>query len=115
MLQNGEQILVSRMYSDELRKRLGKKGLSMSTLLQLFVLAMIISVGQIIFFTMVFFCCAFSWFPISEVKSWIGFIVSFSVCTLIGIVVCRMKEKAENKKMAQALQTIKSGESEYED
>lgn len=117
---------------------LGKKGLSMSTLLQLFVLAMIISVGQIIFFTdrwiknmvlvvriicffaviiftMVFFCCAFSWFPISDVKAWIGFIVSFSVCTSIGIVVCRMKEKAENKKMAQALQTIKSGESEYED
>lgn len=128
-------VILGSLMDEEMREysslfALGKAGLSMSTLLQLFVLSVIISVGNNIFFTdrwiknmalvvriicffvliifsMVFFCCAFSWFPISNVKAWIGFLLSFLACTTISIVIGRMKEKAENKKMAQALQSIK--------
>lgn len=128
-------IILGSMMDEEVRAfsslfGLGKEGLSMSTLLQLFLLAIIISIGQIIFLTdrwiknmplvlrnicffaviilaMVFFCCIFSWFPVSNVKAWIGFMLSFLACTTISIVIGRIKEKAENKKMAQALQSIK--------
>lgn len=128
-------VILGSLMDEEMREysslfALGKAGLSMSTLLQLFVLSVIISVGNNIFFTdrwiknmalvvriicffaviilaMVFFCCAFSWFPLSNVKAWIGFLLSFLVCTTISVVISRIKEKAENKKMAQALQLIK--------
>ncbi len=128
-------VILGSLMDEEMREysslfALGKAGLSMSTLLQLFVLSVIISVGNNIFFTdrwiknmalvvriicffvliifsMVFFCCAFSWFPISNVKAWIGFLLSFLVCTTVSIVIIRIKEKVENKKMDQALQSIK--------
>ena len=61
----------------------------------------------VIILAMVFFCCVFSWFPVSNVKAWIGFMLSFFECTTISIVIGRIKEKVENKKMDQALQSIK--------
>lgn len=117
----GEQI---RMYSSLFEY--GKGGLSMSTLVQLFVFAIIISAGQVLFLTdkwiknmpiiwrnvcffsvviivLTSFCIKFQWFPITDRKAWIGFIVSFLVCSAIGIIISRIKEKAENKKMAQIL------------
>lgn len=60
----------------------------------------------------VVFVIVFSWFPIGDIKAWIGFLLSFAVCSCIGVFVGRMREQAENKKMEEALDKYrkKSGE-----
>ena len=55
---------------------------------------------------MAVFAAVFVWFPIKEVKAWIGFGVSFFVCTAASIVISKLEEKAENKKMQQALHRL---------
>ncbi|MGN0340885.1 MAG: hypothetical protein ACI4D0_10380 [Lachnospira sp.] len=110
---------------------LGNQGFSIATLLQLFVLAFIITVAQVAFLTdrwiknlslffrnvlffgivvvtIVIFVILFGWFPIDDLKSWIGFVLSFVVCTAIGVTISRMEEQAENRKMEQALNKIKN-------
>ena len=109
---------------------LGNQGISFQTLAQLFLLALIITVVQILFLTdrwvknmqmlfrnvcffgcicvaMVVFAVLFAWFPIGDVKAWIGFTVSFAVCTVISVVIGRAEEKAENRKMEQALKKFR--------
>lgn len=109
---------------------LGNAGLSAATLGQLLLLAVIISLGQIlfltdrvvknmslllrhiIFFLMVMvviagFAVVFRWFPVTDMKAWIGFFLSFGVCTAVSVVISRLKEKAENKKMEAALDKYK--------
>jgi hypothetical protein len=110
---------------------LGNQGFSTSTLLQLFILALIISIAQIAFLTdkwikklsmlirnilffgtivltIVIFSIFFHWFPIDDAKAWMGFVVSFIICTSISILISRLEEQAENKKMEQALNKIKN-------
>lgn len=105
---------------------LGTLGFSTETLFQLLLLATIITLAQITFLTdrwiknmglilrnicffgcivivMAVFAAVFVWFPIKEVKAWIGFGASFFVCTAVSIVISKLEEKAENKKMQQAL------------
>ncbi len=108
-------------------------GLRLDTLVQLFVFSLILSFLEVLlltdrfikkmpmaariicFFvtvtiTIVGFVICFSWFPIDDEKSWIGFFVSFTVCTVIGVVISILKEKAENKKMEQALNRFREKE-----
>lgn len=105
---------------------LGRQGFSMATILQLFLLAVIISLAQITFLTdrwiqnlalilrnilfftaviltIVIFVILFDWFPIDDIAAWAGFAISFSACTAASVAISRLKEKAENKKMEQAL------------
>lgn len=112
---------------------LGSEGLRLDTLLQLFMFALILSFAEILFvtdriikkmpmavrilcffiaviITIVGFATGFSWFPIDDEKSWIGFLVSFTVCTVIGVGISILKEKAENKKMEQALNRFREKE-----
>lgn len=114
---------------------LGDQGLSIATLLQLLLLAIIISIGQITFLTdrwiknmslllrmviffllvmctIILFVVLFGWFPITEVKAWIGFFLSFSICTAISVGIGRLEEQAENKKMEEALEKYKKKVSE---
>lgn len=114
---------------------LGGKGLSLGTMIQLFLIAIIISFAQILFLTdrwiknmplflrfiiffllvmitIIVFIITFSWFPINDIKPWIGFLVSFSVCTVVGIIISRLEEQAENKKMMQALEKYQNETSE---
>ena len=109
---------------------LGSKGLAMSTILQLFVLSVIVIVLQSLILTdrfiknmpivvriilmfvsvtcaIIVFVFVFKWFPVNDVRAWIGFFVSFAVCSLAGVVFTRLKEKAENKKMDEALEKYK--------
>ena len=97
---------------------LGSKGLSTATLLQLLFLVLIITVAQNLFLTdlviknmalvaITVFAVVFSWFPLNDPRAWIGFIVSFSVCTVVSSVIMRMEENAENKKMQDALNRLK--------
>ena len=109
---------------------LGSEGLAMNTILQLFALSVIVIVLQSVLLTdkfiknmsivvriilmfvsvtcaIVAFVLAFKWFPVNDVKAWIGFFVSFAVCSLAGVIFTRLKEKAENKKMDEALEKYK--------
>lgn len=104
----------------------GKDGFATSTLLQLFALSIIITVGQAIFITdhliknmpllwrcvcffsvvivaIILFCVKFQWFPITDGKAWAGFIISFAICSGLGTVIGITKERLENKKMARKL------------
>ena len=53
------------------------------------------------------FAVIFGWFPLNNIAAWIGFIVSFAVCTVISSVLMRIEENAENKKMQDALNRLK--------
>ena len=109
---------------------LGSEGLAMNTILQLFALSVIVIVLQSLLLTdkfiknmsivvriilmfvsvtcaIVAFVLAFKWFPVNDVKAWIGFFISFAVCSLAGVIFTRLKEKAENKKMDEALEKYK--------
>ena len=109
---------------------LGSTGLMSATLLQLLLMAVIITVAQNIFLTDILiknlalivrnilffvtimiaitaFVITFGWFPINNVAAWIGFIVSFAVCTGVSAWLMHLEEKAENKKMQEALNRLK--------
>lgn len=109
---------------------LGSKGLSTATLLQLLFLVLIITVAQNVFLTdliiknmalvvrnilffatimaaITVFAIFFGWFPLNNIAAWIGFIISFAVCTVISSVLMRLEENAENKKMQEALNRLK--------
>ena len=109
---------------------LGSDGLSAAMLLELLLLAFIITTAQnvflsdilikdmalivrnVLFFLTIMiaitvFVIIFGWFPINEVGAWIGFIVSFAVCTAVSAVFMRLEERAENKKMQEALNRLK--------
>ncbi|MBP5654199.1 MAG: hypothetical protein J6X33_01665 [Clostridiales bacterium] len=109
---------------------LGSSGLSLATLGQLFLLTVILVLLQVIFLSDVIikdmslilrnvffflsvmavstvFVILFAWFPVTEPSAWIGFIVSFVVCTFLSAFITRLKERAENKKMEEALNRLK--------
>lgn len=49
----------------------------------------------------------FAWFPIGNVRAWIGFLISFIVCLAISVEIRKLAENAENKKLEQALKKLK--------
>ncbi len=110
---------------------LGSKGLTIQTLSQLLVLSFIISIFQIIFLTdkwiknmtmftrnilffvnmcitMALFATVFSWFPVGNIRAWIGFLICFLFSTAISVGINKLEENAENRKMEQALKKIKN-------
>ena len=50
------------------------------------------------------FVVAFDWFPVNKIEAWIGFFVSFGIVISLGVTL--LKEKAENRKMEEALKKI---------
>ena len=46
---------------------------------------------------------------LSDVTAWIGFLLSFVPCMVAGILIFRLRERAENKLMQNALEKFKSG------
>ena len=109
---------------------LGSEGLAMATIVQLFAMSVVVIIWQTIFLTdkviknmsiavrivmmfvsvtcsVVVFVILFGWFPVKDIKAWIGFFVSFAICSVMGVLFSRMKEKAENKKMDEALEKYK--------
>ena len=108
---------------------LGDEGLRFSTLLQLLGMATLITLIRNLFFTdiliknmsvvkraicmligiivmIIAFVVAFDWFPVNKIEAWIGFFVSFGICFVISLGVTLLKEKAENRKMEEALKKI---------
>ncbi|MBQ6016553.1 MAG: DUF3021 family protein [Clostridiales bacterium] len=111
----------------------GRGNLSTNTMLQLFLFAVIVCVTRNVFLTdrlikkmsilarnlvffltitavMIVFIILFAWFPVNDISAWIGFVISFAVCSAIGILISKLKEKAENQKMAQALERFQNEE-----
>ena len=109
---------------------LGKEGLTMDTLVQLFGFCVCLLLLRILFLTdvviknlqiairslcfvvatvliIILFVYSFSWFSMNDTNAWIGFFVSYTVCTSVGILISLLKEKAENKKMEQGLKRIR--------
>ncbi len=112
--------------------RLGRAGLTLETLLELLLLAAVVTLVQVLFFTdrwiknmpilrrnvlffltvlaaIVLLIVLFKWFPLSDVTAWIGFLLSFVPCMVAGILIFRLRERAENKRMQNALEKFKSG------
>ena len=106
---------------------MGNAGMSMPILLELFLLAVIITLAQVAFLTdtwivnmsmvlrnvlffasvlivIVFMIVAFNWFPIRDVAAWVGFIISYALSMTISTLVTKLKERAENSKMQEALE-----------
>lgn len=109
---------------------LGKEGLTMDTLVQLFGFCVCLLLLRILFLTdvviknlqiairslcfvvatvlvIILFVYLFSWFSMNDRNAWIGFFVSYTICTSVGILISLLKEKAENKKMEQGLKRIR--------
>lgn len=111
---------------------LGAEGLTIATMLQFLLEAVIITALRFVFFTdtlikkmslAVRTCCMFGlvllfiiissmlfgWFPVNEWAAWVSFFVSFGLCTFIATRVTMWKQKMEDRKLEEALQKAKSG------
>ena len=105
---------------------LGNKGISVTTLCELLLLSVMITIAQDIFLTdrwivnmsmmkrnalfflavlvvSVIMIIVFQWFPIGDITAWLGFIVSYAISVFVSVLVTRLRERAENAKMQQAL------------
>ena len=110
----------------------GRRALSINTLFQLLALSLVIRacrellltdrwirrmsmlIRNTLFFltitiVIVLFVILCEWFPLSDMTAWTGFLISFALCSSIGVALSRIMEKAENRKMDQALERYKSG------
>lgn len=113
--------------------RLGNAGVSVETLLQFLILAIVITVLRWIFLTdklikklsmtlrsacmfagvivtVAIEAVVFEWFLINRAKPWIMFLLSFLVCAIFSICITVAKEKRENRRMQDALERLKSDE-----
>lgn len=108
----------------------GSAGISIATLLQFLLLAILIASLRWLFFAdvlikrlsivlrMIFmilcvivsvgiFAAAFQWFPVNEAKPWIAFLLCFLICASVSVAVSVTKEKSDNKKLQAALERLK--------
>lgn len=109
---------------------LGRNGVSISTMVQYFLLTMIIITLKFLFFTdavikkmsvtlrtiLMFtfvvivlgaFVIIFGWFPANEWKAWAMCAVCFIISAGVSTFVSALKEKSETKKMQEALERVK--------
>ncbi|MBO5282452.1 MAG: DUF3021 family protein [Lachnospiraceae bacterium] len=112
---------------------LGSEGISLATLAQFFLLAVMITTLRWVFFTdglikrlpiaarciwMVagviltvgVLAAVCGWFPVNQVMPWLMFLICFFVCAAISVAVSVRKEKNDNQKMQEALERLKGEE-----
>ncbi len=112
---------------------LGESGLTINTILQFFLLSVIIITLRLVFFTeglikklpvavrtvcmfilvilfITLFSILFGWFPVNMWQAWLSFFVCFFVSAGISTALALLKEKVENKRMEEALRRLKEGE-----
>ncbi len=110
---------------------LGKDGISLAILGELLLLALIITIMQVVFTTdvfitnlsivlryvflfmavfvvMIIMIIVFNWFPTDDITAWIGFIVSYAVSMLFSVIITKIRERTENAKMQEALDKYNS-------
>lgn len=111
---------------------LGSKGLSSATMFQFLLETVFIVILREIFFTykwikkasigvrtasmfssvivtIILLVYLFGWFPVDMWQPWVCFILSFGISAGVSTRVSVLKERAENKKMEEALQRLKEG------
>lgn len=115
---------ISTIYS------LGSEGISVTTSLQFLGLSACITGFRFVFFTdgiirqmsvimrtvcmfvsiiVLVAVCAFmfDWFPVDMWQAWAAFFLTFAICSAASLLLMALKEKAENRKMEEALNRIK--------
>lgn len=113
--------------------RLGSEGIAIETMLQFFLVSIIIGFFQFLFFTdtilkrmsllwrtismvasviaiNVVFIVLFGWFPVTTWESWFMFFLTFGICFVFSVGIMTIKEKTENKQMEEALKRLKQEE-----
>lgn len=111
---------------------LGNTGVPLYTVGQYFIVAILVTSFRELFFTdkiiknwsiaartvgmmicdiimVAVFAKVFGWFPVDMAAAWIGFFVSFIICTACGVGISIIKEKSENKKLQDALDNFNKG------
>ena len=109
---------------------LGNRGVSVSTMLEFFMIIALIIVLRVIFMTDIIirnmpiyariiamfsgallltigFIFAFGWFPVTEVLAWLMFIGCFIISCTLSTFISVFAEKQENKKLEEALRRLK--------
>lgn len=122
---------VSTIYS------MGKDGIAVSTMMQFLGVSICITALRALFFTdriitrmsvvarsacmltsivvLIVLCAViFGWFPVTMWQSWAGFFISFGLCFVGSLCLTTLKERAEDRKMEEALQKLKAQEIETE-
>ncbi len=56
------------------------------------------------------FAHVFGWFPVDEPKCWVAFFMCFAVCFVVSLSASALRERRENKKLAEALKRWKEGQ-----
>lgn len=115
---------ISTIYS------MGKEGISVATAMQFLGVSVCITGFRYVFFTdglirrmpvimrtvcmfvsiivLITICAVvFGWFPVNMWQSWAAFLLTFTFCAAASLSVMVLKEKAENRKMEEALNRIK--------
>ena len=113
---------------------LGNKGLSVTVMLEFFLVAVVMVGLRILFFTdliirslsviartvwmvllvlMTISLCIvmFDWFPVEDWRPWLMFWVCFVFCFVGSLLITALKARAENQKMEEALKRLKQEES----
>lgn len=129
-MENGEQIIVSRQYAEGLKRRLGAEGLSSRTMMQFLLVSALVVGERYLFFTdaiikrlslplrtagmvvtavfSIAVCIVvFGWFPVDVWQAWAMFFLCFGACFCLSVVIMSLRERAENRKMEQALERLK--------
>lgn len=109
---------------------LGRGGVPIRTVFQFLLSSLCIAALRILFFTDILikrmsvakraismvasviilsgiFAAVFDWFPVDDVKCWVCFLISFAICFTVSAVLSLIKERAENRQLADGLQQLK--------
>ena len=118
---------ISSMFS------LGKEGISIGMMMQYFAVSALIIAARFLFCTDIIiknmtiaaravcmvassvviiagFILRFGWFPVNMWIPWILFFICFGICFAVSMIIAVQKEKADNRKMEEALAKLKQQE-----
>ena len=72
--------------------------------------ARIITMFAAAFLNIMAFVILCGWFPVDNLTAWIMFLISFAISCAVSTAVSLLKEKMENRKLAEALNKLKEEE-----
>ena len=72
--------------------------------------ARIITMFAAAFLNIVVFVILCDWFPVDNLTAWLMFLISFAISCAVSTAVSLLKEKMENRKLAEALNRLKEEE-----
>ena len=117
---------------------LAGKGLTLETLLQFFLMSVLVTTLRFILFTdglicrisltvrtgvmfflvilmVALFALWFGWFPVNMLEAWVAFLACFAICAFVSAYVMAWKTDRENKEMEEALKRLKEEDEKQEE